>query len=136
MKNNNYIYEKPITYIIIAMIFSIASFFLAFYLDSDWNKYIEIAEPKSAELIKKWNISRDKLFMIGDKKTDKDAAISSNINFEYVENDLFLFLYTISFSVISSEINELSPRDKTSFCCCLSSLRQLLAKCNNSSKSR
>ena len=35
---------------------SITSFFLAFYLDSDWNKYIEIAEPESAELIKKWHI--------------------------------------------------------------------------------
>ena len=45
-----------VIYIIIAMIFSITSFFLAFYLDSDWNKYIEIAEPESAELIKKWHI--------------------------------------------------------------------------------
>ena len=45
-----------VIYILIGMIFSITSFFLAFYLDSDWNKYIEIAQPESREFIKKWHI--------------------------------------------------------------------------------
>ena len=43
------------------------------------------------EKIKKnWGSKSFKSFMIGDKKSDKDAAIKSGLYFEYVEKDIFL----------------------------------------------
>ena len=43
------------------------------------------------EKIKKnWGSKSLKSFMIGDKKSDKDAAIKSGLYFEYVEKDIFL----------------------------------------------
>ena len=45
-----------VVYILIGMMFSITSFFLAFYLDSDFNKYMEITDKETAIFIKKWHI--------------------------------------------------------------------------------
>ena len=41
------------------------------------------------ELIDNWNISKKKIFMIGDKKTDQEAALSSKIKFQFVKKNLF-----------------------------------------------
>ncbi len=41
------------------------------------------------DLIDNWNIRKKKLLMIGDKKTDMAAALSSKIKFQYVKKNLF-----------------------------------------------
>jgi D,D-heptose 1,7-bisphosphate phosphatase len=40
-------------------------------------------------IFKKWNINKKESFMIGNKKSDKDCAKSSNINFFYREDNLY-----------------------------------------------
>ena len=40
------------------------------------------------EIFKNWDIDHNKSFMIGDKKTDKLAALKSNLYFEYDNDDL------------------------------------------------
>ena len=54
------------------------------------------------QLIKKWNISRDKLFMIGDKKTDKLAALKSNLYYEHVSNNFYLQVKKIDKKVFNN----------------------------------
>ena len=42
------------------------------------------------KICKKWNINTRKSFMIGDKKTDKLAALKSNLYYENVSNNFYL----------------------------------------------
>tara|TARA_Y100000590_G_scaffold363795_1_gene421660 strand:+ start:12895 stop:13437 length:543 start_codon:yes stop_codon:yes gene_type:complete len=41
------------------------------------------------KILKKWNIDLKKSFMIGDKKTDSQAAKKSNLYFEFVRNNFY-----------------------------------------------
>ena len=41
------------------------------------------------KIFKKWKIDKKKSFMLGDKKTDKIAAIKSNLYFEYVSKNFY-----------------------------------------------
>ena len=41
------------------------------------------------KIFKKWKIDKKRSFMIGDKITDKKAAIKSNLYFEYAKNNFY-----------------------------------------------
>ena len=41
------------------------------------------------KIFKNWNIDKSKSFMIGDKLTDKKAALKSKLYFEYVKNNFY-----------------------------------------------
>ena len=47
-------------------------------------------------IFKKWNIEKKKSFMIGDMKTDKLAAMKSNLKFEYVKKNFYKQILEIS----------------------------------------
>ena len=42
-----------------------------------------------AKLIKKWNVKKNKSFMLGDRLSDKLAAQKSKLYFEYVKPNFF-----------------------------------------------
>jgi D-glycero-D-manno-heptose 1,7-bisphosphate phosphatase len=48
------------------------------------------------EIKKKWNIDLKKSFMIGDKKSDKKAAIKSSLKFYYAEKNFYKQIKKIS----------------------------------------
>ena len=48
------------------------------------------------KILKKWNIDIKKSFMLGDKISDKQAAKKTGLYFEYVKNDFYLQVKTIS----------------------------------------
>ena len=50
----------------------------------------------------KWNLNLTNSFMLGDKKTDQQAAKKSRLYFEYVKNNFYLQIKKIEKKIISS----------------------------------
>ena len=57
-----------------------------------YNKRSKLRKPENLMLINlmnKWNINRKGIFMIGDKDSDKIAAIKSKLFFEFAKRDFY-----------------------------------------------
>ena len=54
------------------------------------------------KIYKKWNIDISKSFMIGDKKTDKLAALKSNLYYEHVRSNFYLQVKKIDKEVFNN----------------------------------
>jgi len=54
------------------------------------------------KICKKWNINTRKSFMIGDKKTDKIAALKSNLYYEHVSNNFYLQVKKINKQIFNN----------------------------------
>jgi len=57
-----------------------------------YNKNSKLRKPGNLmilNLMNKWLVNRKKSFMIGDKNSDKIAAIKSRLTFEFSQNDFY-----------------------------------------------
>ena len=54
------------------------------------------------KIFKKWKIDKKRSFMIGDKITDKKAAIKSNLYFEYAKNNFYKQIIKLEKKIVNN----------------------------------